>query len=710
MYEYKNGHHHPTRNYCLSLGSGASTGGYAANALKRENNGFLMLGVVDPNNRKTELAKHAAQIAIDKYHIVRNFDGDPNSNIRGWPPNGGHGVGRLGPILIGAKLLGQTAWITWLDTITDPDGTLESRMAFAETGQVQEAKATGINEATYGRLSNAVKGVGSGAKDAGDSLGRYDGGGTSNSTCAGQYQSCCTWSPWKTELMAVLLVPTAYNAWKYTPFLEYMDRMVSYGSRCTGSAWPERDARDPIPACRGGANEGDVCHNDAECPSSTCYRGWNGYMSTFADQMWELYYECAKTASCTGMSASTCGNDTKEPGEDCDGTDLDSETCITQGYDSGTLDCVDPNDPSPCTFDVTGCSGDAPSCGDGELDDGEQCDDGNASNTDACLNSCLDAYCGDGYVLSGTEDCDSADPNSPGATEDANCDLDCSSVTCGDNYVNVSASEECDGTDITRCTAAGCSTDPNTPCTCVNDPNCGDNACDISEVPSVCFADCGTIRADLVEHTTQLTMISGWTTGSINYAYLPQVTPTEYSNQITFSAEPTYLTDPNCEYNWNMEENICVDSVRFLFDNDPNNDYSRIETGYPFGLASDQYPTEPILNALSPVLPDGQYSVRMTPCSEDWDISPSFDFTDNGCTDPNGAAGTLGQDLTITFDIVEGSARGVISIQGVNISQQGGPSDADQCPTWPYPFGDHPGPGNRGVQPSLFAAGGGQER
>ncbi|MFC1656167.1 DUF4215 domain-containing protein [Patescibacteria group bacterium] len=45
-------------------------------------------------------------------------------------------------------------------------------------------------------------------------------------------------------------------------------------------------------------------------------------------------------------------------------------------------------------------------CGDGELETGEQCDDGNTSNVDACLNSCLNASCGDGYVRTGVEDCD----------------------------------------------------------------------------------------------------------------------------------------------------------------------------------------------------------------------------------------------------------------------------------------------------------------
>jgi cysteine-rich repeat protein len=45
-------------------------------------------------------------------------------------------------------------------------------------------------------------------------------------------------------------------------------------------------------------------------------------------------------------------------------------------------------------------------CGDGVVDPGEECDDGNADDTDACLSSCLNASCGDGVVQAGVEECD----------------------------------------------------------------------------------------------------------------------------------------------------------------------------------------------------------------------------------------------------------------------------------------------------------------
>ncbi|MBN1773723.1 MAG: DUF4215 domain-containing protein [Deltaproteobacteria bacterium] len=49
-------------------------------------------------------------------------------------------------------------------------------------------------------------------------------------------------------------------------------------------------------------------------------------------------------------------------------------------------------------------------CGNGFVDPGEECDDGNTDNTDACLSDCRNATCGDGYVRTGTEDCDGAPP------------------------------------------------------------------------------------------------------------------------------------------------------------------------------------------------------------------------------------------------------------------------------------------------------------
>ncbi|WP_309894556.1 DUF4215 domain-containing protein [Archangium sp.] len=92
-------------------------------------------------------------------------------------------------------------------------------------------------------------------------------------------------------------------------------------------------------------------------------------------------------------------------------------------------------------FSLTG----VPACptnfrGDGTRGDSEACDDGNASNEDNCLSTCVLALCGDGYVDGESpriEQCDTAG-------ESAFCNADCTVSVCGDGLLNVSAMEQCD--------------------------------------------------------------------------------------------------------------------------------------------------------------------------------------------------------------------------------------------------------------------------
>ena len=64
---------------------------------------------------------------------------------------------------------------------------------------------------------------------------------------------------------------------------------------------------------------------------------------------------------------------------------------------------------------LIGCgSGDSSlsACGNGRIDSGETCDDGNTNDNDACTSACVPARCGDGVVQLGVEECDSFDMNS----------------------------------------------------------------------------------------------------------------------------------------------------------------------------------------------------------------------------------------------------------------------------------------------------------
>jgi hypothetical protein len=65
----------------------------------------------------------------------------------------------------------------------------------------------------------------------------------------------------------------------------------------------------------------------------------------------------------------TCGDGMKALGEACDGNDFDGDTCVGLGFGGGSLSCS-----GDCQTVVTsGCTA-LPSCGDGILNGGEQCD------------------------------------------------------------------------------------------------------------------------------------------------------------------------------------------------------------------------------------------------------------------------------------------------------------------------------------------------
>ena len=97
-------------------------------------------------------------------------------------------------------------------------------------------------------------------------------------------------------------------------------------------------------------------------------------------------------------------------------------------------------------------------CGDGQVGDDEECDDGNSDDADDCLNSCTLARCGDLVVHAGLEECDD------GNLDDSDdCLTSCVHASCGDGFVWANT-EQCDdgnGEDgdacSSTCTAgAGC--------------------------------------------------------------------------------------------------------------------------------------------------------------------------------------------------------------------------------------------------------------
>jgi cysteine-rich repeat protein len=99
----------------------------------------------------------------------------------------------------------------------------------------------------------------------------------------------------------------------------------------------------------------------------------------------------------------------------------------------------------------------APGCGDGVLDAGEQCDDGNTAAGDGCSPTCqleVSPTCGDGVVdLQNGEQCDDGN-NTSGDGCSAACTIE-PAATCGDGVLDIANDEECDDGNTTA--GDGCS-------------------------------------------------------------------------------------------------------------------------------------------------------------------------------------------------------------------------------------------------------------
>lgn len=74
-----------------------------------------------------------------------------------------------------------------------------------------------------------------------------------------------------------------------------------------------------------------------------------------------------------------CNDGVLDPGEECDGSNLNGASCQTLGFAGGTLACN-----ANCTYNTSNCSNDVNLCGNGAIDGGEQCD-GTNLNGASCI-------------------------------------------------------------------------------------------------------------------------------------------------------------------------------------------------------------------------------------------------------------------------------------------------------------------------------------
>ncbi|PKN22709.1 MAG: hypothetical protein CVU65_14840 [Deltaproteobacteria bacterium HGW-Deltaproteobacteria-22] len=131
----------------------------------------------------------------------------------------------------------------------------------------------------------------------------------------------------------------------------------------------------------------------------------------------------------------SCGDDFRDPTEDCDGPDLRNMNCIYMGYSGGRLSCT-----SACIFDESECQN---VCGNNLLEPSEECGDGSVNGTDDCDGSDLSgATCASLGHGSGSLACaaDCTFNESACVPRSTNADLDTLTVSSGTLTPNFSAS------------------------------------------------------------------------------------------------------------------------------------------------------------------------------------------------------------------------------------------------------------------------------
>ncbi len=297
------------------------------------------------------------------------------------------------------------------------------------------------------------------------------------------------------------------------------DGVVDSGEDCDDGNLLADDGCEPhcVFSCNLSAecDDGEECNGEEECTGHTCVPGAaleNG--TVCGDGLICLRGACVAggcgDGTVTGEEECDDANDvdgdgcdgdctwTCETAEECDDLRLcnGTETCDTERH--VCLPGVTAGDGTPCTTaaGLAGvCRGGlcAPeTCGNGTVDDGEECDDDNLIPGDGCEADCTwtcetAEECDDLRVCNGVETCDTGAHTCTAGTPPADgtaCDRDgdpltrdvclaglCTLSSCGDGWADDARGEQCDDGNAT----AGDGCEPDCTWSCEADPDCDDH-------------------------------------------------------------------------------------------------------------------------------------------------------------------------------------------------------------------------------------------
>ncbi|HEY8380220.1 MAG TPA: DUF4215 domain-containing protein [Nannocystis sp.] len=174
-----------------------------------------------------------------------------------------------------------------------------------------------------------------------------------------------------------------------------------------------------------------------------------------------------------------CGDGRLDPGEACDDGNQDDQDACTVACELNVcgdgivhLGVEECDDGNDVDTDACTNACELAACGDGIVGPGEMCDDGNDIDTDDCTNACAPASCGDGVVQEGVEECDDGNDIDTDA-----CLTTCKSASCGDGFVHQGV-EQCDDGPMNNNTVGPCKTDC-TMCDCQGGDTMGKTCADL---------------------------------------------------------------------------------------------------------------------------------------------------------------------------------------------------------------------------------------